>query len=109
MVSPTISMYGVDYDIVHQDQFQVMRERLFELLKSDHIAQEQLHVIEGKSEHAIPRFISNTHSGLLVLGTVGRAGISALFLGNTAEKILAEVNCEILALTPTHSTREMLP
>jgi|GEM_PF-992549 len=102
-ISPSITMYGVDYDIMHADSFQIMRDKLFNMLRQDNISMAQIHVVEGNSDHAIPRFIVDTQSGLLVLGTVGRTGISAFFLGNMAEKILAEVNCEILALKPLES------
>ena len=37
---------------------------------------------------------------LLVIGTVGRSGIPGLLIGNTAEQVLAEVTCSILAFKP---------
>lgn len=97
-VNQTFNMYGVNYDNVHEDSFRVMRDQLFELLKIDNITKEQIHVVDGAAEYAIPKFINVSKTGLLVLGTVGRTGFSGLFIGNTAERILAEVNCEILAL-----------
>ncbi|MBB01622.1 MAG: universal stress protein [Rubinisphaera brasiliensis] len=37
---------------------------------------------------------------LLVMGTVGRSGLSALMMGNTAERLLNAVNCSLLAIKP---------
>jgi nucleotide-binding universal stress UspA family protein len=37
---------------------------------------------------------------LIVMGTVGRSGISGLFIGNTAEKVLQKVDCSVLAVKP---------
>lgn len=37
---------------------------------------------------------------LLVMGTVCRTGIAGFFIGNTAEKILSEVNCSVLTVKP---------
>ena len=37
---------------------------------------------------------------LLIIGTVCRTGIAGLFIGNTAEKVLTEVSCSVLAFKP---------
>jgi len=37
---------------------------------------------------------------LIALGTVGRSGVEGLLLGNTAENVLAESDCDILAVKP---------
>lgn len=56
-------------------------------------------VAEGlEAEETIPEIVKSTHSDLLVMGTVGRKGLQAAVIGNTAEKILDELECEVLAL-----------
>ena len=35
------------------------------------------------------------------MGTVGRTGIRGLFIGNTAEAILNQVKCSVLAVKPS--------
>ena len=37
---------------------------------------------------------------LLVMGTVCRTGIAGFIIGNTAEKVLSEVNCSVLTVKP---------
>ncbi len=37
---------------------------------------------------------------LLVMGTVCRTGVAGFFIGNTAEKVLSEVNCSVLTVKP---------
>ncbi|MDK1310071.1 universal stress protein [Pseudoalteromonas sp. R96] len=37
---------------------------------------------------------------LIVMGTVGRVGIPGLIIGNTAESILEQTQCSILAIKP---------
>jgi len=37
---------------------------------------------------------------LVVMGTVGRSGIAGLFIGNTAEMVLEQVQCSVLAIKP---------
>jgi nucleotide-binding universal stress UspA family protein len=37
---------------------------------------------------------------LIVMGTVGRTGIPGFLIGNTAETVLRQVNCSVLAVKP---------
>ncbi|WP_313690074.1 universal stress protein, partial [Pantoea sp.] len=39
-------------------------------------------------------------AGVVVLGTIGRTGLSAAFLGNTAEQVIDHLRCDLLALKP---------
>lgn len=56
-------------------------------------------IAEGlEPEETIPKMVKSSHSNLLVIGTVGRKGIKAVMLGNTAEKILDEIECEVLVV-----------
>ena len=38
---------------------------------------------------------------LVILGTIGRTGLSAAFLGNTAEHVISKLNCNLLAIKPS--------
>jgi len=49
---------------------------------------------------AIIKLVKNNGIDLLVMGSVCRAGIAGFFIGNTAEKVLSEVNCSVLTLKP---------
>lgn len=44
--------------------------------------------------------VSNSKIDLLVMGTVCRTGVAGFFIGNTAEKVLSEVNCSVLTVKP---------
>jgi nucleotide-binding universal stress UspA family protein len=37
---------------------------------------------------------------MIVMGTLARVGIPGLFIGNTAERALDHVDCDILAIKP---------
>jgi universal stress protein E len=58
------------------------------------------HVQEGLPEDVVPLICNNVDAELLVLGSVGRRGISAALLGNTAEHIIDKVNCDTLVVKP---------
>ncbi|MDM7861886.1 universal stress protein [Alteromonas sp. ASW11-36] len=60
----------------------------------------QTHVIRGNARRDMPELISQLDCDLLVMGTVARIGIPGFFMGNTAESVLNQVNCSVLALKP---------
>lgn len=55
---------------------------------------------DGIPDHAIVKFIREHNIDLLVLGTASRSGFAALLQGNTAERLLPEVPCSVLAVKP---------
>ncbi|MFQ3198887.1 MAG: universal stress protein E [Paraglaciecola sp.] len=58
------------------------------------------HLEEGLPEEVIPRLAESLDAELLVIGTVGRQGISGVLIGNTAEHVIDKLNCDVLALKP---------
>jgi len=58
------------------------------------------YVREGLPEDVVPLICSSLDAELLVLGSVGRRGLSAALLGNTAEHIIDKVNCDTLVIKP---------
>lgn len=54
----------------------------------------------GEPEKVIPSIAAKQKAGLVVIGTVGRKGLKAKVLGNTAEKILNLLKSDVLALKP---------
>ncbi len=64
------------------------------------IPSRHIHVLRGVAGKVIPDIAMEEQIDLIVMGTVGRSGISGLFIGNTAEKILQRVDCSVLAVKP---------
>lgn len=58
------------------------------------------HVEEGLPETVIEQVAKKIDAELVILGTVGRTGISAALIGNTAEHVIDQLNCDVLALKP---------
>lgn len=48
----------------------------------------------------IPKLAQAKEVDLIVMGTVSRAGIAGLLIGNTAEKVLRRVDCSMLTVKP---------
>jgi len=58
------------------------------------------HVKEGLPETVIEQVADKLDAELVILGTIGRTGISAALIGNTAEHVIDQLNCDVLALKP---------
>ena len=58
------------------------------------------HLIKGDPRKIIPVFAKEIKADLVVMGTVARTGLSGFFMGNTAETILNQLNCSVLAIKP---------
>ena len=59
-----------------------------------------LHRLKGRAEDRIPSFVRGRGVDILVMGSVARSGIAGFFMGNTAENIMRELNCALVALKP---------
>lgn len=56
------------------------------------------HVKMNQIEYGIADFCDENAADLLVMGTAGRSGLSAFFIGNTAEEVLSKVHCEVICV-----------
>ena len=78
----------------------IEKQHLNDLAEEFSLTPSDTHLIKGNPIQVIPRFVRSQRIDLVVMGTVGRTGISGFFMGNTAEKILSNINCSVLAIKP---------
>jgi universal stress protein A len=57
--------------------------------------------VEGVPASEIFRAARRAHADLIVMGTHGRTGVSRLFLGSVAERVVREARCPVLTV-PAH-------
>lgn len=60
----------------------------------------QPHLVQGWARKEIPALAKRIGADLVVMGTVARSGIPGFIMGNTAETILNQVDCSVLAIKP---------
>jgi len=60
----------------------------------------QIHMPRGEAKQAIPALVRDLNADLVVMGTVARSGIPGFIIGNTAEAILDQLQCSVLAIKP---------
>ncbi len=58
------------------------------------------HLLQGWARKEIPLLAKRIAADLLVMGTVGRTGVPGFIMGNTAETILNQIDCSVLAVKP---------
>ena len=76
------------------------QQSMLEHAKAFNVPQECTFVEEGLPEVVIENISKQLDAELVILGTVGRTGISAALIGNTAEHVIDRLNCDVLALKP---------
>ncbi len=59
-----------------------------------------LHLTQGPAAFKIPELVEQLQPELLIMGTVGRTGIPGFLIGNTAEAVLFNIDCSVLAVKP---------
>lgn len=81
----------------------------FQALMKDAAVKGETHQMRGHSNEILPAFVMAEKIDVLVMGTVGRTGISGFVIGNTAESVLQEVECSLLAMKPAGFTSPVNP
>ncbi len=78
------------------------RIRLSELVQpyASQDLKSQVYMLKGEPGYLIPEVAAKMEAELIVMGTVSRTGVAGLLIGNTAERILRQVDCSVLAVKP---------
>ena len=83
---------------IDESQLLSRAEKSLQQLCSQHNLQDAtLNVVLGTPKHEITQFVNEHRCDLIVMGSHGRHGIS-LLLGSTANAVLHEMPCDILAV-----------
>ena len=94
-----------DLDILDPDKYRdqlvdTMRPRLEEMADKFDIPHDRIHTPNGKPGVALSGLAAKLKAELIVMGTTARSGVSAMLVGNTAEKVLEAARCDILTIKP---------
>jgi universal stress protein E len=65
-----------------------------------HVPADERLLIDSDPVHGIPRAAREWRADLVVMGAVSRSGLRRVFIGNTAERVLATLPCDVLVLKP---------
>jgi universal stress protein E len=79
---------------------QSVRRRFFEDLGRYDIPKNRGHLVGGDPAIELPRLARSLRAGLIVMGAVSRSGLKRIFIGNTAERVLDSLKCDVLVVKP---------
>lgn len=72
------------------------------VLRTTKIPKAHRHLVGRHPIDAIEQTAADIHSSIVVMGAISRAGFKQLFIGNTAEAVLDNLNCDVLIVKPAH-------
>jgi nucleotide-binding universal stress UspA family protein len=86
----------------HQFRLELLEKKIKEQLGDEayRYLSPRFRLREGNPRDVIPELATELDADLVVMGTVGRTGIPGLLIGNTAEVILNNLECSVLAVKP---------
>ena len=88
--------------VADETKMRDLMKTLTEILSQDTMEylKPQVHIVKGEAHKVIPSLAQEKKADLVVMGTVARTGIPGLIMGNTAESILDNIGCSVLAVKP---------
>jgi universal stress protein E len=76
------------------------RSRLEKALGNVKIGRGRRHLASAHPINAIPTLARKIRSDIVVMGAISRTGLKRLLIGNTAERIIDDLPCDILVVKP---------
>jgi nucleotide-binding universal stress UspA family protein len=64
------------------------------------IPPEAVQLLRGAPTEVIPEFVEAQEIDVIIMGTMARSGVAGMLIGNTAESLLGQAECSILAVKP---------
>ncbi|MFD2230732.1 universal stress protein [Alkalimarinus sediminis] len=87
-----------NYEFYREEVRNRHREGLDALLKKSVEPSTIVHFEEGTPERVLPQIVNEENIDMIVMGAMSRNGLDKLFIGNTAERVLDHLRCDILIL-----------
>ena len=78
------------------------QKALDRVLRTSRIPKSQRHIVGRHPADAIAQTAREIHSAIVVMGAVSRSGLKRLLIGNTAERVLDLLTCDVLIVKPAH-------
>ena len=80
---------------------QAHEQTLAALLSEYTIEPKNIHLEPGPAITTLRSFATGLDAGIVVMGAVSRGAIERLFIGSTAERVLGELDCDVLIVKPS--------
>ncbi|CAA0088179.1 Universal stress protein E [Halioglobus japonicus] len=88
----------VDPESYARSAREAMQPQISKLARACEVPESAFHCKRGAAEKVVASRAAKVRAQLVVMGTVGRKGVRARLLGNTAEKVLLHLKTDVLAI-----------
>jgi universal stress protein E len=78
----------------------VASQMLDKTLRKVRLARGHRHLLARHPVNAIPDLARKIHGDIVVMGAISRSGLRRLLIGNTAERIVDDLTCDVLVVKP---------
>jgi universal stress protein E len=75
-------------------------KRLSRTLRDVRLAPAHRHLVSQHPVNAIPQLARKIHSDIVVMGAISRSGLKRFLIGNTAERVVDDLTCDVLVIKP---------
>lgn len=83
------------------DELLAQEREVFETFRTNMgVPRTRAHLVEGNPSEQIPRLAKKLGADIVVMGALSRSGLGRIFIGNTAERVLGALNCDVLVVKP---------
>lgn len=98
IAKPLLELEVVDKDEILQKKSPQAQEKMTALLTQFEMNTLASHITAGPAEKSIPHLAGELHGDLVIMGSIGRKGISGYIHVNTAEKVLHNLRTDCLII-----------
>jgi universal stress protein E len=85
---------------VAEQQVKDVKRAFDKLLEGYDLGARRKHLRAGVAAREIAEVAGKVEAGIVVMGAVSRSGLKRLFIGSTAERVIDQLNCDVLVLKP---------
>ena len=79
---------------------EMLREALNRLMDRYRVPPRNQRLVVGDPESALPKVAKQDRAAVVVMGAVSRSGLSRVFIGHTAERVVDKLDCDVLIVKP---------
>lgn len=97
---PPLLGLAVETPFASEDLLSHGRREFERLMSRADMTARRGHLVDGDPEKVIPRLADELGAGIVVMGAVSRSGLRRLLIGNTAERLLGRLDCDVLIVKP---------
>jgi universal stress protein E len=82
----------------HAAENALQRSRIRQMTDQYGVADADLHVDAGAAAEYLPRMAAHCNADIVVMGAIARSGLKRVLMGNTAERVLETLPCDVLVV-----------